>query len=56
MQLRQVQDGMVWGYEKYKSDCPSWNGVYKAFTEAQQAKRGLWAGNPTPPWEWRRSQ
>ena len=54
LQEYQAKDGMVWGYEKYKSDCPSWNGVYKAYTEAQQAKRGLWAGNPTPPWEWRR--
>ncbi len=54
VQKYQAQEGMVWGYEKYKSDCPSWNGVYKALTEAQQAKRGLWAGNPTPPWEWRR--
>ena len=54
VQLRQVKDGMVWGYEKYQSDCPSWNGVYKAFTESQQAKRGIWAGNPTPPWEFRK--
>ncbi|MGK7955707.1 MAG: thermonuclease family protein, partial [Crocosphaera sp.] len=54
VQKYQAQEGMVWGYKKYKSDCPSWNGVYKAYTEAQQAKRGLWAGNPTPPWEWRR--
>lgn len=23
VQLQQVQDGMVWGYEKYKSDCPT---------------------------------
>lgn len=56
VQEYQSKEGMVWGYEKYKSDCPSWNGVYKAFIEAQQAKRGIWAGNPIPPWEWRRQR
>ncbi len=55
VQEYQAREGMVWGYEKYKSDCPSWNAVYKAYIEAQQAKRGIWAGNPTPPWEWRRN-
>lgn len=54
VQLRQVQDGMVWGYDKYKSDCPSWNAIAQAQQQAQQGKRGLWSGNPTPPWEWRK--
>ena len=56
VQEYQAKDGMVWGYEKYKSDCPSWNAVYKAFTEAQAANRGIWAGNPIPPWEWRKNR
>ena len=55
VQLQQAKDGMVWGYEKYKKDCPSWNAIAQAQTLAQQGKRGLWAGNPIPPWEWRRS-
>ncbi|MDJ0731026.1 MAG: thermonuclease family protein [Crocosphaera sp.] len=53
VQQRQVQDGMVWGYEKYKSDCPSWNAIANAQQQAQAANRGLWVGNPIPPWEWR---
>ncbi|ACB54483.1 putative nuclease [Crocosphaera subtropica ATCC 51142] len=56
VQLRQVQDGMVWGNDKYKSDCPSWNAIAQAQQQAQQGKRGIWAGNPIPPWDWRRSQ
>ncbi len=54
VQLQQVQDGMVWGYEKYKSDCPSWNAIATAQQQAQQSKRGIWGDNAIPPWEWRR--
>ncbi len=55
VQLKQVKDGMVWGYEKYKKDCPSWDAIALAQQQAQQSKRGIWSGNPTPPWEWRRN-
>ena len=55
VQLRQVSDGMVWGYDKYKSDCPSWNEIATAQQQAQAANRRVWAENPIPPWEWRRS-
>lgn len=54
VQEYQARDGIVWGYEKYKNDCPSWEAIAQAQQQAQKAKRGLWAGNPTPPWEWRR--
>ncbi len=54
VQLQQVQDGMVWGYEKYKSDCPSWNRVATAQQQAQASKRGLWKDKTAvAPWEWR---
>ncbi len=53
VQVRQVKDGMVWGYDKYKNDCPSWNAIAKAESDARRARRGIWAGNPVPPWEWR---
>lgn len=54
VQLQQVKDGWVWANEKYKSDCPHWNEIAKAEREAKAARRGIWAGNPMPPWEWRR--
>jgi len=54
VQLQQVKDGWVWANSKYKEDCPSWDAIAAAFTEAKAAKRGIWAGNPTPPWSWRR--
>ncbi len=56
VQKYQTKEGMVWGYEKYKSDCPSWEAIALAQQQAQQAKRGIWAGNPTPPWEWRKNR
>ena len=55
VQEYQARDGMVWGYDRYKSDCPSWEAIATAQQKAQAANRGLWAGNPSPPWEWRSS-
>ncbi|HEY4698486.1 MAG TPA: thermonuclease family protein [Gallionella sp.] len=47
----QIRHGMAWEYSNYHS-----NKTYIALqSEAQQARRGLWAqSNPTPPWEWRK--
>jgi endonuclease YncB( thermonuclease family) len=52
--VQQAKDGWVWANGKYKSDCPSWDKVEAAEQEARAAKRGIWNGNPMPPWEWRR--
>ncbi len=52
----QARDGFAWGYKRYKSDCPSWKAIATAQQQAQAAKRGIWAGNPTPPWEFRRQR
>ena len=48
----QVRRGMAWEYSNYHS-----NRTYIALqSEAQQAKRGLWAqAGPTPPWQWRKT-
>lgn len=54
VQLRQVQEGMVWGYDRYKDDCPSWTAIAQAQKQAQLGKQGIWAGNPTPPWVFRK--
>jgi micrococcal nuclease len=55
VQLQQVQAGMVWAYDRYKANCPRWNEIDRAFTEARSNRKGIFrAGNPIPPWEWRR--
>ena len=48
----QVRRGMAWEYSSYHS-----NKAYIALqSEAQQARRGLWAqANNTPPWQWRKT-
>lgn len=47
----QVRRGMAWEYSNYHS-----NKTYIALqSEAQQARRGLWAQTgPMPPWQWRK--
>jgi endonuclease YncB( thermonuclease family) len=53
VQLQQVKDGWAWANGKYKEDCPSWNAIASAEKKAKAARRGIWAGNPEPPWEFR---
>lgn len=49
----QVRSGMAWVYARYNKD--SLNETLQA--EAIKQKRGLWIDkDPTPPWEFRRSQ
>jgi endonuclease YncB( thermonuclease family) len=54
VQLQQTRAGWVWANARYKSDCSQWNAIAAAEKEARAARRGIWAGNPIPPWEWRR--
>jgi endonuclease YncB( thermonuclease family) len=45
-----VRTGMAWVFDKYVTD----RSLYSVQTEAQEAKRRLWAdAAPMPPWEWR---
>lgn len=53
VQLEQAKDGWTWANEKYKEDCPSFEAIASAEKEAKAAKRGIWAGSPMPPWDWR---
>lgn len=48
-----VQAGMAWVYEKYckASFCPQWKRDEKL---ARQARKGLWAEDAMPPWDWRK--
>lgn len=51
--LEMVAEGFAWHDKQYSKD----KAIAKAEQEARAAKRGLWADeNPTPPWEFRRSQ
>ena len=43
-----VRQGWALAYRRYSNDYVS------AKIEAQDAKRGIWAGEFVPPWEWRR--
>ena len=43
-----VRQGWALAYRRYSKDYVS------AEKEAQDAKRGIWAGEFEPPWEWRR--
>jgi endonuclease YncB( thermonuclease family) len=49
--------GLVYPYEQYKSDCPSWDAVKQAGDYAIANSLGLW-GNPSAvkPWDYRRSK
>ncbi|NEO59266.1 MAG: thermonuclease family protein [Moorea sp. SIO4G2] len=55
VQSIQSSDGMVWGYEAYKSDCPNWDAIVSTQRRAQSARIGVWAGKSVPPWEWRKA-
>jgi micrococcal nuclease len=48
----QLRRGMAWEYSHYHAD----KALIALQTEAQHARRGLWAGaNPLPPWEFRKT-
>ncbi len=50
--LHMVQNGHAWFANRYSAD----HTLLLAQQQAQQARTGLWqAGNPTPPWQWRKN-
>jgi micrococcal nuclease len=56
LNLQQVTDGMGYAYKKYLDSCPQAEAIKQAETIAQQQRRGVWAGNYQPPWEFRKRQ
>jgi endonuclease YncB( thermonuclease family) len=54
--LDQVAQGHAWHYGKYCKDEPICGQIQAAETEARKEKRGIWAGEPVAPWEWRSKQ
>lgn len=53
-QSKMILAGMAYGYEQYKSDCPSWDAVQVSQEYAESNKIGLWRGNYQKPWEYRK--
>lgn len=47
----QVRNGYAWVYAKHVAKNST---LHRLENEARAAKRGLWAGDPMPPWEWRK--
>ena len=53
-QSKMVLAGMAYGYERYKSDCPSWDAVSTSQEYAKSNKIGVWGGEYEKPWEYRK--
>jgi len=49
-----VAQGWAWHYPEYCQEQPVCGEIKQAEEEARAAKRGLWAGEPVAPWEWRK--
>lgn len=52
-----LRNGMAWRVRRYLEHEPTdvRDAYEKAWREARAAGVGLWAGEPQPPWEWRRT-
>ncbi len=55
VQSQLVQLGLVYPYEQYSSDCPSWDIVKSGERYAKANRLGVWANpNAVKPWEYRK--
>jgi endonuclease YncB( thermonuclease family) len=54
--LALVQAGHAWHYARYCLVQPVCGQIKAAEIEARREKRGLWSGEPVPPWEWRKQK
>lgn len=51
--LEMLEEGMAWQYREYSKN----KRLQQAEDEAKAGKKGLWKDpNPTPPWEWRKTE
>ena len=55
LNVQMVRDGYAWHYERYSGNCPIRDEFAIAQEMAQSEGLGIWKGNPTPPWDWRKS-
>jgi endonuclease YncB( thermonuclease family) len=55
VQAREAYAGMVYPYERYKSDCHSWEAVQSTAKQAQDKHLGVWQKDYEKPWDYRRS-
>ncbi len=56
VQSRMISAGMAYGYDRYKSDCPSWEAVASAQEYAKSNRFGVWGGNYQLPWNYRKQK
>ena len=52
-----VRNGLAWRVRRYLEGQPALlrDAYESAWREARAARVGMWAGEPQPPWEWRRT-
>lgn len=54
VQSKMILAGMAYPYERYKSDCPSWEAVQVSHDYAKSNRIGVWGGDYVEPWEYRK--
>ena len=55
LNVQMVRDGYAWHYERYSGNCPIRGEFAIAQELAQDEGLGIWRGNPTAPWNWRKA-
>jgi len=56
LQAEQVKSGMAYVYEQYLSNCPDAAAVKQAQDLAKRSRVGVWSGNYTKPWDYRKTK
>jgi len=53
LQERLLSEGFAWVFDRYckRPECAGWRELESA---ARMGGVGIWAGEPIPPWEWRK--
>ncbi|WP_052672463.1 thermonuclease family protein [Aliterella atlantica] len=56
LQAEQVKGGMAYVYDRYLNNCPDAAAVKQAQNSAQASRVGVWSGNYTKPWDYRKTK
>jgi endonuclease YncB( thermonuclease family) len=56
LQAEQVKSGMVYVYDRYLNNCPEAAAVKQAQDFAKRSRVGVWSGNYTKPWDYRKTK